>query len=128
MAAIAGVLVLFAGCSSSRPRTGMATASTSGGEEVVTIKTGPDLRFHPSTIVVHPGRVRLTLANNAPNESGPQHDIQFDDFAAGFVPLVQAGLQRSVTFTAPTPGRYHFVCTIHENQGQSGVMVVEKGQ
>jgi plastocyanin len=39
-------------------------------------------------------------------------------------PLAASGQTQSVTFTAPAPGTYRFVCTIHVKQGQTGKLVV----
>jgi plastocyanin len=123
-AAAAGLLL--ASCTSTRPHTGSATASDVDGVATITIETGPDLRFHPSTITVHPGPVKLVLNNRVQGGAGPPHNLTFDDFPAGLVPTVRAGQQRAVTFTAPAPGSYRFVCTIHATQGQNGVMIVTK--
>jgi plastocyanin len=117
--------MLVAACTSSgRPDTGSGTASTVGGIPTITVLTGPDRLFHPNTITVHPGKVRLVLKNRVDHASGEPHNLTFDKFSAGTVPLVRAGQQRSIIFTAPTPGRYQFVCTIHV--GQTGVMVVTR--
>lgn len=98
-----------------------ASASTVDGVQQITIRTGDDLRFHPATISVHPGKVRVVLRNEG---KGPPHDWQVPTFPAAFVPLAGAGQTREATFTAPAPGRYQFVCTIHERQGQIGTMTV----
>ena len=124
--AAAAAALLLAACTSSRPSTGSGTASDVGGVPTITVETGPDLRFHPATITVHQGPVQLVLSNRVQGGAGPPHNVQFDDFPAGFVPLVRAGQQRAIRFTAPAPGRYQFVCTIHATQGQRGVMVVTK--
>jgi plastocyanin len=120
------------GCSNSRsavaknPHTGNETASTTNGVEQITMTAGPDLRFHPSTITVHPGRVRITLKNIAPN-GGPPHNLQDVSVPGLLIGEVDAGQTQSTTFTAPAPGRYHFVCTFHQTQGQTGTLVVESG-
>jgi plastocyanin len=120
------IALLLASCTSSsgRPDTGSTTAVDVNGIERVVIKTGPDRLFHPNTITVHPGTVRLILDNRIHNAAGEPHNLTFDTFAAGTVPLVRPGEHRAVTFTAPAPGRYQFVCTIHA--GMTGVMVVTK--
>lgn len=124
-------LLLVAGCSNreaptnKRPHTGTGTASSIGGTQQIVVTTGVDLRFHPATIVVHPGLVRLVLNNVATNGTGPPHDIVVSGLPAADVPLTTAGRTTSVTFTAPAPGTYNFVCTIHANQGQTGKLVVK---
>ncbi len=104
-----------------RPNTGSATASTVAGVQQVTLSAGDDYRFRPSTITVHPGRVRIVLQHPG---TGAPHNWQLPLFPADFVPLTVAGQTRSATFTAPSPGRYEFVCTIHRKQGQRGTLIV----
>ena len=45
-------------------------------------------------------------------------------FPSDFVPDTSAGQTNSMTFTAPSPGTYQFVCTIHTAQGMTGTLVV----
>lgn len=124
-------VALVAGCSNAespsnkRPHNGTGTATAVGNVQQITITTGTDYRFHPSTIVVHPGRVRITLANTA--RSGPPHNLSVTGLPGAFVPLTGAGGSDAATFTAPAPGRYQFVCTIHVAQGQTGTLVVKPG-
>ena len=108
------------------PHTGVTTAASSGGVQQVRVTTGVDLRFHPSTIVVHPGKVHIVLVNKTGNGVGPPHDLDVTGIPGAYVPLAQPQQSREVTFTAPSPGRYRFVCTIHAKQGQTGVLVVLK--
>jgi plastocyanin len=124
------VVVSLAGCVreaevNSRPQAGTATASTVNDVQQVTLRSGPDLRFSPSTIVVHPGVVRLVLVNSAKSGAGPPHDVTFSGLPGADIPTTQAGRLSSVTFTAPAPGTYQFVCSIHARQGQTGTMIVE---
>jgi plastocyanin len=123
-AAAAAALLLTSCTSSGRPDTGSTTAVDVNGVEQVTIRTGPDRLFHPNTFTVHAGTVRLVLDNRIQNAAGEPHNLTFGNFAAGTVPLVRPGQHQAVTFTAPAPGRYQFVCTIHA--GMTGVMVVTK--
>jgi plastocyanin len=127
--AIAAALAALAGCVreaavNRRPQAGTGTATAVDGVQQVVIRSGLDLRFHPSTIVVHPGRVRIVLVNTAKPGAGPPHDIQFSGLPGADVPLAGAGETHSVTFDTPEPGTYTFVCSIHANQGQSGKLVV----
>ncbi len=130
--ALAVAVLTLVGCSNGKsavaknPHTGDVTASTSNGIQQITLTTGPDLRFHPSTITVHPGRVHVVLKNIAP-DGGPPHNLQGTDLPGLVVGEVDAGQTQSTTFTAPAPGRYRFVCTFHETQGQTGTLVVERG-
>lgn len=129
-ASVLVAVVLLAGCSNrqspinKRPHTGTGTASAVAGVQQITVTTGLDYRFHPSTLVVHPGRVRIVLVNTSKPGAGPPHDVVFRGLPAGDVPLAEAGQARSVTFTAPAPGTYNFVCSIHARQGQTGQLIV----
>jgi plastocyanin len=122
------VALALAACSNSqssinaRPHTGTATASPVGGVQQVTIEVGADDRFHPSTIVVHPGRVRIVVRHDA---AGAPHNLQVTDLPGAFVPTMGSGQTRSVSFTAPAPGNYGFVCTIHAKLGMTGTLVVK---
>ncbi|MCW2656619.1 MAG: blue (type 1) copper domain protein [Jatrophihabitans sp.] len=133
VAALAALTLAATACSNresptnKRPHNGASTASLVGGIQQVTITTGTDLRFHPSTITVHPGKVRIRLVNNPPSTGGPPHNLQVTGLPAAYIPDAAAGQTRTVTFTAPAPGRYNFVCTIHATQGQTGVLIVKPG-
>jgi plastocyanin len=109
-----------------RPHSGSTTAAQRNGVQQVTVTTGVDLRFHPSTIVVHPGKVRIVLVNNTGKGVGPPHNLDVTGVPGAFVPLAQSNEKREATFIAPSPGRYRFVCTIHANQGQTGTLVVTR--
>jgi plastocyanin len=127
--AVAGcVAMLLAGCSNRtanvnrRPQSGASTAAVAGnGVQQVTIKADDEYRFTPDTITVHPGQVKITLINTG---RGAPHDFSVTGFPADFVPLASAGQTMTATFTAPAPGRYQFVCTIHVTQGQTGTLIV----
>jgi plastocyanin len=126
--AVAALLAgsLLAGCQTQsainrEPHTGATTASVSDGLQDVVITTDQRYRFSPSTITVHPGRVRITLKHVG---TGAPHDWSLQGFPADYVGMVSAGETRSVEFVAPSPGTYRFVCTIHVQQGQTGTLVV----
>jgi plastocyanin len=125
---LACAALTLAGCTNSaspingRPNTGTATASPVNGVQQVTIEVGVDDRFHPSTIVVHPGRVEIVLKHDA---AGAPHNLSIDGLGV-FVPDVDGGQTRTASFTAPAPGKYHFVCTIHAKLGMDGTLVVER--
>jgi plastocyanin len=133
-AALAVLLLAAVACQSQasinrEPHGGTGTASPeASGVQQIVVKTGStdsDYRFHPSTIVVHPGRVHLTLVNEGHTANGAPHDWSLNGFPTAAVPLLQAGERASVTFTAPAPGTYVFECTIHLRQGQTGTLVVK---
>lgn len=126
VAALLGAAMLLAGCQTKSaiergPHTGSTTASVTAGVQEVVITTDQGYRFTPSTITVHPGKVRITLKHVG---TGAPHDWSLVDFPADYVPLVSAGQTKSVEFLAPAPGTYKFVCTIHVPQGQTGTLVV----
>lgn len=104
------------------PQSGSTTASVDAGVQDVVITTDEKYRFTPATITVHPGKVRITLKHLGTN--GAPHDWQLQGFPADYVPLTQPGQTRAIEFTAPAPGTYTFVCTIHITQGQTGSLVV----
>jgi plastocyanin len=109
------------------PHTGTATASSTAGVQTVTVHSGlnsADFRFHPSTIVVHPGKVRLVLVNDGRKGAGAPHNWSLSGLPGAATALISAGQQGEVSFTAPAPGRYQFVCTIHTRQGQTGTLIV----
>jgi plastocyanin len=127
--ALVAALSTLAGCVSepevnARPHVGTDTASTVNGVQQITLRSGQDLRFTPSTIIVHPGVVRLVLVNTAQPGAGPPHNVMFSGLPVADIPTTQAGRLSSVTFSAPAPGTYQFVCSIHARQGQTGTMIV----
>jgi plastocyanin len=126
------VVALLTSCSNresptnKRPQAGTATATTVDGVQEIVMKSGVDLRFHPSTLIVHPGKVRIILENTAKPGAGPPHNAVFANLPGADVPLATAGrATQSVTFTAPAPGTYNFVCSIHATQGQAGKLIVK---
>ncbi len=121
------VVGLLAGCSNHaasvnrRPQSGSSTAAATNGVQQVTVTADDLYRFTPDTITVHPGQVKITLINVG---KGAPHNLSITGFPADFVPLASSGQTTSATFTAPAPGTYQFVCTIHIAQGQTGTLVV----
>lgn len=126
VASLCVALIALAGCSNReaavnrRPHTGSTTASAVDGVQQVRVEAGDTFRFNPSTITVHPGTVHITFVNVG---KGAPHNLTFLGFPAA-TPLTPAGHFQELTFTAPAPGTYTFVCTIHRAQGQTGKLVV----
>jgi plastocyanin len=126
-AAAAAVLAGGVACSNRdasinrRPQSGAAAASQIDGAQQVTIYVGDTYRFTPDVITVHPGLVRVVLVHQG---TGAPHDLSVLGLPADFVPLVRPGGTTSATFMAPAPGKYTFVCTIHQAQGQTGTLIV----
>ena len=125
---VACAALVLAGCSNgsspinARPHTGTATATVVGGVQKVTIEVGADDRFHPSTIVVHRGKVEIVLKHDA---AGAPHNLSIGAPLNIFVPTIDGGQTQSSSFIAPSPGKYQFVCTIHAKLGMTGTLVVK---
>jgi len=123
---LTGAVALLAGCTTQasvnrRPHQGSASATVVNSVQQITVKAGDTYRFTPSTITVRPGRVRVVLVNDG---QGAPHDWTLLGVPGAAVPLTPAGRATSWLFTAPAPGRYTFICTIHQRQGQTGKLVV----
>ena len=119
-------LVTGAGCTSRgvanrEPYLGSESASSVNGVQEITLRVDKTFRFTPSAFSVHPGRVRVVLHHTS---TGSPHTWQLIGFPGDYVPMVSDGQTASVTFDAPAPGSYTFICTIHERQGQTGTMTV----
>jgi plastocyanin len=133
-AAGTALLALAAGCSNGEapinkePHTGVVVARLTHGVQLAIVRAGSDFRFHPSTIIVHQGMVRIVLRNTEPPSGGPPHDLQVTGLPGVMVPLTYPGGAAEDTFRAPRPGRYRFICTIHVSQGQTGVLIVRPGR
>lgn len=117
---------LLAGCTTQpavnrRPHQGSASATLVNSVQQITVRAGDTYRFDPSTITVRPGTVRLILVNDG---KGAPHDWSLIGVPGAAVPLTAAGHAKAFSFTAPVPGSYRFVCTIHQRQGQTGTLVV----
>lgn len=128
VALLGALTMVLAACSNVKsapqrePYVGTTTASEQGGVQQVTVTVDSSFRFDPSTITVHPGKVKITLVHNG--SGGAPHNWQLTQFPSDFVPDTTAGQSNSMTFTAPSPGTYQFVCTIHTAQGMTGKLVV----
>jgi plastocyanin len=126
----AAALLTLGACSNTQspinrtPQSGTATATDVNGVQHITLLVGDDYRFHPSTFYVRTGKVDLTLKHTG---TGAPHDFEVNGFPGDYVGQVHAGQSVSGTFSAPSPGRYQFVCTIHTRQGMVGTMIVTRG-
>lgn len=124
--AIGGIalLIMLAACSSAAASPSATTAPGADGEVVeitVATDTGSALKFDPVQITVPAGStVRLTFSNKAT----VPHNLVFDDpIGAATENVVDPGASQTIEFTAPDPGEYTFVCTLHP--GMEGTLVVE---
>lgn len=146
LAGVAGLALTLAACENSQPSQAVApqqgdvtvTAGADGVQSVV-IDANDEFRFLPATVRVHVGKVRITLRN----VGSTPHTLTFDTLTAQSgaaqsgaaqsgaaqpgkvaVPLTRGRAEQLVEFTVNTPGRYGFVCTIHESLNQTGTLVV----
>jgi plastocyanin len=120
--------MVVTGCSSREMRRPPPTGPTEttvrpgpDGVQAVDVNVGDDYRFSPAVIDVQVGRIRLALHHVG---KGAPHTLYGAQVPGMRVGLVRAGETQSVQFTAARPGRFRFVCTIHEAQGQTGTLVV----
>jgi plastocyanin len=131
-AAVIALLLLLAACggTGSAPTTpappdssSPATPSNPGGgvELAIATDTGADLKFDPAAVTVPAGAtVSLTFENRAT----VPHNLTFSEpLSAATSTVVSPGASETVEFTAPDPGTYDFVCTLHP--GMSGTLTVE---
>src|SRR5579875_3673521 len=141
-ARIAGVVAVGAavatlalgGCSNreaavnKEPHNGVGVAHVVNGVQQIVVQTGISLRFHPSTLIVHQGKVKIILRNDQnPPSGGPPHNLKVTGLPGVYVPTITAGQAAYDEFTAPSPGRYRFICTIHVAESQTGVLIVKPG-
>jgi plastocyanin len=111
---------------SSSPTASGPTSSAPSGEGVqITIgtDTGTELKFDPAELTVQAGAdVRVTFENRA---SVP-HNLTFQaPISVATETVVAPGTSETVEFTAPAPGEYAFVCTLHPGMG--GRLIVAGG-
>jgi plastocyanin len=99
-------------------------SAAAGGVVEITVGTddGTALLFDPDEVSVPAGAtVRLTFVN----ESTVPHNLTFGDpIDAATATVVQPGAEETIEFTAPEPGEYTFVCTLHP--GMEGTLAVEE--
>jgi plastocyanin len=99
------------------------SASPAGEATDLTIgtDTGAELRFDPDAATVPTGaRVALTFENR----STLPHNLTFNaPINVATSPIVAPGASETIEFTAPEPGAYPFVCTLHP--GMEGTLTVE---
>jgi glucose/arabinose dehydrogenase/plastocyanin len=102
-----------------------ASPSAAADGEVTEISvatdTGGALTFDPGEITVPAGAtVRLTFTNKAT----VPHNLTFEDpIGAATDTVIDPGDSQTIEFTAPEPGEYTFVCTLHP--GMEGTLLVE---
>jgi plastocyanin len=95
------------------------------GVQQVTVQVSDDYVFTPTTVVVVPGQVRLTVLSVAEQLT---HGFRFTSGnpqeIAEEVPVVGPGRSETIEFRVGEPGDYQFECSFHVGMGQTGVMTV----
>jgi plastocyanin len=88
----------------------------------ITIGTdaGTELKFDPGEVTAQPGaHVRVTFENR----SEVPHNLTFEaPINVASSPVVAPATSETLELTAPGPGEYAFVCTIHP--GMEGELIV----
>ncbi|HET9852911.1 MAG TPA: PQQ-dependent sugar dehydrogenase, partial [Candidatus Limnocylindrales bacterium] len=103
------------------PSTSAAPAPAETVEATVGTDTGAALAFDPASVTVPAGStVELTFENRAT----VPHNLTFSGaVTAATATIVDPGATETIEFTAPDPGEYAFVCTLHPGMG--GTLNVE---
>ena len=110
-----------------------ALAKADGGANLPPLTVGMSgLGFVPAKIVVKVGQ-KVTwkdssdVIHNVVDDAGKATNIADVHIPAGGKPFDSGMLQPGQTFARvfTTPGVYHYVCTLHENNGMKGVVVVK---
>ena len=110
------------------PSAAPAASDGGAGGEVVEITVGTDTgtanEFDPIEVSVPAGAtVRLTFENQS---TEVPHNLTFGEpINAATAVTVPPEESDVIEFTAPEPGEYTFVCTLHP--GMEGVLIVEEG-
>ena len=105
------------------PSAGPSASAPAGEGTSLTIgtDTGAALLFEP-TEVTATGGGEISVAFE--NRSTVPHNLTFNaPIDAATATIVPAGASETITFSAPEPGAYAFVCTLHP--GMDGVLTVE---
>lgn len=119
---VAATFAISACASGSGPASNPATDSPSREPLQITVgtDTGTELKFDPVDVTVQTGvDVRLTFENR----SEVPHNLTFEaPINVASSPMVEPATSETLEFTAPVPGDYAFVCTIHP--GMEGNLLV----
>lgn len=96
------------------------------GVQSITLTVGDDFRFSPAEFTVAPGEVSVTVESVAAQLT---HSLDFPpgpnqaDIGAS-IPVLAPSVSDTIEFTVDAPGEYAFVCSFHQAQGHTGIMVV----
>lgn len=91
------------------------------GVQAVDVDADDQFRFTPDTIRVSVGKVRITLHNTGHTP----HNMLFRTLDDAALPTTNGGESQVLDFTVSTPGEYQFVCSLHEQVGQTGTLIVK---
>jgi glucose/arabinose dehydrogenase/plastocyanin len=113
------------GEATSAPETSAPEASAAGGEAAqltIGTDTGSALEFDPATVTAPAGStVQVTFENRS---KGVPHNLTFGEpINEATATIVDPGASEELEFTAPEPGDYTYVCTLHP--GMEGTLTVE---
>lgn len=130
-AVLAVIAISLSGCGNgASPRaetpqdTAPAVASPGpNGIQLVRVTASDTLRFVPSILEAHPGRIEIIVHNvgNTP------HDLVFGPPLSLTTPIIDAGETRALLVTVTRPGSYPFSCSYHASLGMTGRLVVRAG-
>lgn len=129
--AVAVILIGLSGCGNGAspraeaPQDTIPAVATPGpnGTQVVAVTVSDTLRFVPSILEAHPGRIEIIVHNvgNTP------HDLVFGPPLSLGTPIIDAGESRALLLTVTRPGSYPFSCSYHVSLGMTGRLVVRAG-
>jgi plastocyanin len=94
-----------------------------GQTQVVALNATQQMRFQPSKVEVHPGRVTVRVHNTG---SMP-HQWQVKGIKGAEIAIVAGGETQSVTFSVPRTGSFRMECSWHAQHGMYGTFVVRGG-
>jgi plastocyanin len=98
-----------------------AAPSGDPGQVRISTDTGSALQFDPETASVAGGG---TVEVSFENLSTLPHNLTFQDpIDAATATVVDPGAGETISFEAPPPGDYAFVCTLHP--GMDGTLTIE---
>jgi plastocyanin len=130
--ALTAVVVLFGaeGCERQSPRfdnhapstaaAGIATVAADGSQ-TITLQMTDLLRFAPAEVIVHPGKITVTLANAGKDPH--QFEVPDLDVSTGNIP---GNTTKTVTFTIPKGvATYAFDCAYHTSEHMVGTLTVQ---
>lgn len=105
------------------PAAALAPTATPGGVGGGSLLLrAKNLAFLPQTLTTRSGQtVTISFVNE---DASVAHDVVVRAPGAGEGALCTGPCSYTLTFTAPAPGTYRFVCTVHESIDMQGTLVV----